>query len=78
MTPQEKAKELIKIYYLKINGIAEDSISFNQSKQCAIIAVEEIEKAIPLTIPHKGYGSALFKNPDIDFWYKVKQEINNL
>lgn len=41
MSPKEKAVELMIKYYFEINDRT-DSISWNQAKQCAIIAVNQI------------------------------------
>ena len=47
-TPKEKASELMLKYWHTINGMAEDSISLNQAKSCAILElggrIEQIEK----------------------------------
>ena len=66
MTPKEKAKDLLNKYYSDkcFNGnYAED---YN-AKQCALIAVDEILKAVT-TIADKKY----------DYFIKVKQEIEKL
>lgn len=41
MTPKEKAKELQSLYFMKMNENF-DCISWNQSKQCALICVDQI------------------------------------
>ena len=69
MTPKEKAKELIH-YYLKellsakysINGFVINDLS----KQCALIAVDEILNA------------NLFNTDENEYWLQVKTEIENL
>ena len=72
MTPKEKAMELFEQFYNY-----PDLHEF-EAKQCAIICVDEIIKSIPNLISQNGYGSALFKNPDIPFWKIVKQELELL
>jgi len=68
VTPKEKADELVRKYYsFGINNVPFSSFSWFECKACAIIAVDEIIKA----------------SKDVDefanaYWYKVKQEIDNL
>ena len=74
MTPQEKAKELVgKFYYRKVIH----NTSIIDSKQCALMAVDEIEKA--LTDYGRG-DSFQLQNMDSEFrfWEQVKQEIEKL
>jgi len=63
MTPKEKAAELIVNYQLKCK-----SLNYDEAKQCALIAVDEIK--------------TLLYNADrmyqYDYWHEVKQEIENL
>jgi hypothetical protein len=75
MTPKEKAKELVDKFYQTtpneawINeplGIAEEYKAWNQAKQCALIAVDEIIQAI----------EDIFETLDErEYWQSVKQEI---
>jgi hypothetical protein len=58
MTPEEKADELIRKYY---------SIGAIEVKQCALVAVDEIIKALNSDI-----------NPLVNYWYEVKQRIEKL
>jgi hypothetical protein len=68
MTPKEKAEQL----YNKCNphclnkSFYGDDIERQSTKQCALIAVDEI-----LSIP-------LFYFEDEEYWQQVKQEIENL
>ena len=64
MTPKEKAKELT---YSMLSCL--DGDSFNEAKQCALMAVDEI---INVTI-----GLTDFTD-DFEYWEKVKQEIEKL
>jgi hypothetical protein len=81
MTPKEKAAELIDSFYQTtpnecfVNepiGIAGRYKAWNQSKQCALIAVDEILKAVDN--PDEKY---LMKHI-VEYWSQVKQEIENL
>lgn len=60
MTPKEKAAELIVNYQLKCK-----SLNYDEAKQCALIAVDEILI---------GYMS----NPKISYWQSVYEEIEKL
>jgi hypothetical protein len=84
MTPKEKAIELVDKFYQTtpnecfVNepiGIAGRYKAWNQSKQCALIAVDEILNGYEfdsLDIKHKRIMD------NINYWDKVKQEIENL
>ena len=86
MTPQEKAEELIKMFNkVKIFLDIEPSnietnlknVDCDANKQCALIAVDEIEKALT----DYGNGDSFqLQNMDSEFryWDKVKQEIEKL
>ena len=73
MTPKEKAIELIdkfnnhtvkELIYLKNGKVIEGK---TEAKHCALIAVDEILSVIWINL-----------NDDVDYWAKVKQEIENL
>jgi hypothetical protein len=70
MTPKEKAEELFAKYaFLTISDMSDEN--FNQTKQCALIAVDEM----------LGLGSMV--GSDLSdlfyiYWEEVKQEIKNL
>jgi hypothetical protein len=64
MTPKEKAKELLDKMQL---DWACDSCHNDWTKECALIAVEEIIKALRKDLPEIGLGKG--------YWYSVKQEI---
>lgn len=72
MRPKEKAEQLIiKYYSFGINKEGQ-TLSWDESKQCALIAVYEIQK-----LPNINYSN----NKDAsqyDYWQEVKQEIKNL
>ena len=75
MSPKEKAKELYCKYTDALN-IRDLQITANPfAKQCALIAVEEIINGYEfdsLDIENKRIMD------NINYWDKVKQEINNL
>ena len=68
MTPKEKATELTCKYF---NLIFLD-LDYDQAQQCALIAVDEILKAVDN--PDETY---LMKH-SVNYWTEVKQEIQNL
>ena len=74
MTPKEKALELSNKYYNKIEHTISNEyskVTKEITKQCALIAVEEIKEAIfwhPFESP----------NFELEYWQEVKQEIENL
>lgn len=65
MTPKEKAKELFDKFIPLVEAYSSEGQSDN-TKQCALIAVDEI-------IDTKCLGSLI-----LEYWNEVKQEINNL
>lgn len=68
--PIEKAKELIDKFVLLDNDIF-CSVNYPYSKQCALIAVDEICEAI-------NWHEFEVPNEEWNYWNKVKQEIENL
>ena len=68
MTPKEKANELLDNYWLidKINP----SLSKEQAKQCALVAVDEI-------LNHHHQSQGLYRI-DRYFWEQVKKEIQSI
>jgi hypothetical protein len=73
MTPKEKAKEL----YNKCNphcltkSFYGDDIERQSTKQCALIAVDEILLAID-------WHEYEYPNEQFEYWHEVKTEIENL
>jgi hypothetical protein len=64
---EEKAREIvIKMQFQK------EPLMFDQAKQCALIAVEEILNTL-YSIP---FGNAL--DNELEYWEEVKQEIEKL
>ena len=62
MTPKEKAKELVNKFVSLDNDIF-CSVNYPYSKQCALIAIDEILKAV--------------EGKYDEYWQQVKQEIIN-
>lgn len=73
MTPKEKAEELIRKYYRW--GLHKDgqSLSWLESKECALIAVDEILEEFDHIPFDDEYGTHKMK-----YWQQVKQEIEKL
>jgi hypothetical protein len=71
MTPKEKAKELYDKFYMAIPN-NEMGLDNEASIQCALIAVDEILKAV--NNPDETY---LMKH-SVNYWTEVKQETEKL
>ena len=74
MTPKEKAEELVSRYRkeilkgkYRVNGFIVEEIS----QECALIAVDEIIDAID-------WHEYEVPNDQLNFWFEVKREIENL
>ena len=97
MTPKEKANELVDKFYqrfpLKMDVITTrgdlswEYDNWEQAKQCALIAVDEILNARPLYPNYVDWddcGAAYQywyeaqKEEALEFWQEVKQEIEKL
>jgi len=76
MTPKEKAEELVSKYEIctrPIFTLLQYDVEKMYNKQCALIAVDEIMKAIPdASDDDSPY------NHELVYWQEVKQEIENL
>jgi hypothetical protein len=73
MTPEEKAKELVEIFWTEVedNDYISRKMSYKQAKQCALIAVDEILKS--------HYKVLIGVKPSIyNYYQEVKQEIEKL
>lgn len=70
MTPKEKAKELFDKFYMAIPS-DEMGLCDEASRQCALIAVDEIIKANPYERNKTDMDST------IDYWEAVKQNLKN-
>ena len=69
MTPKEKAEELIRKYYTWGINKEGQTLSWLESKQCALIAVNEINKYV---------DNSKLPYPYNEYWDNVIQEIENL
>jgi len=67
MTPKEKAEELVHRFDIMQTYIKE--FTFEDAKQCASIAVDEIKEFMSLMVHSK---------QAYDYWDEVKTEIYNL
>lgn len=67
MTPREKAAELIVNYQLKCK-----SLNYDEAKQCALIAVDEILEDNRINYMLLGVGIGKH------YWQEVKQELEKL
>jgi hypothetical protein len=73
MTPTEKAKELVDKYWIYLRaGLLYDEEAKEDAKQCALIAVDELIKAV---VDDK--ESEYMSLKDI-YWMEVKKEIEKL
>jgi len=72
MTPEEKANNLCMRFLIQTTTDIPYGINKTIAKECALIAVEEIIKALP---PFS-YGLEFVAK--IDFWTNVKKEIEKL
>tara|TARA_R110000868_G_C10630268_1_gene743097 strand:- start:61 stop:480 length:420 start_codon:yes stop_codon:yes gene_type:complete len=81
MTPKEKAKELVDTFYETtpnetfidepLGEFMKIYTAWGQAKQCALIAVDEIMKAV-------GWGKMELGVDRDNYWEEVKQEIDKL
>jgi hypothetical protein len=74
MTPKEKSSQLIVNYQLKCK-----SLDYNEAKQCALIAVDDIIESSP-SLPILGDGGTFGEYIELSkaYWQEVKNEINLL
>lgn len=77
MTPKEKAYELCEKHFITI-GKQNEQIRMIDARKCALITVDQVLESIPQYVSMEKYGRAMFENPDVDFWNKVKTEIESL
>jgi hypothetical protein len=70
MTPKEKAEQLFNKYYKIQDSVYKFTTSHDMAKQCALICVDEIIKALRKGLPEIGVGKG--------YWYNVREEINKL
>jgi hypothetical protein len=70
MTPKEKALELYNKFYGVKDGLGKYPMCFDTSKQCALIAVDEI-----INCTKNGLGVTVYSK---EYWEEVKKEIEKL
>lgn len=72
MTPKEKAIELVSKFRNEFKWVEKDHHVdlYRDTRQCALIAIDEIIEVIN--------ESMLYKQSKRDFWKQVKQEIEKL
>ena len=73
MTPEIKAAQLVNKYF---NFIYLD-LDYEQAKQCALIAVDEVLQSGPTKIVWEDDNTEI-PIMDEEWWESVKQEIENL
>tara|TARA_R110002126_G_scaffold143317_1_gene289473 strand:- start:1226 stop:1435 length:210 start_codon:yes stop_codon:yes gene_type:complete len=66
MKAEDKAKELIQLFYNKQCSHSITELAYKSAKQCALICVDEIVK------------NTLQVSQVLDYWQEVKQEIENI
>ena len=79
MTPQEKAKELVDKFRNEFNWIEKDHDVdlYRDTRQCALIAVDEIINSNPCEESCDMGGNFMFTN-NVFYWQQVKHEIEQL
>ena len=75
MTPKEKADELFDKYSYELSNHIFNG-TFDISKQCALIAVDEIFKTNTLENRNCGFITLCEKHKE--YWEEVKQEIEKI
>jgi|LakMenEpi05May12_1017382.scaffolds.fasta_scaffold20375_2 hypothetical protein len=87
MTPKEKAMELVDKFYQTtpneswINqpiGLKKEYKAWEQSKQCALIAVDEIINICPFIGIDFAKSEGAKESDAKEYWQEVKQEINQI
>ena len=77
MTPKEKAIELVDKYYHLFSVELENTIADYEAKECSLIAVDEIIGQWEIIDVYLANGNGQL-NQNLEYWYKVKKEINLL
>ena len=72
MTPKEKAEELVGKYVSFAKGKILFQLTMESAKQCALIAVDEILKAV------NDPDDTFLSKDGVDYWENVKKEIEKL
>lgn len=77
MTPKEKAKELIDKFYNHTFNVEKDTEdNFESAKQCALVTIDEMLQIQSITMYPVIEDNYIYGH--IDYWQKVKQELNKL
>jgi hypothetical protein len=71
MTPREKASQLIVDYQIKCK-----SLNYNEAKQCALIAVDEIIELCEFDVIYDVLNQRYMDK--LNYWDEVKEEIEKL
>jgi|LakMenEpi03Aug12_release.lakeMendotaPanAssembly.Ray.scaffolds.fasta_scaffold332897_3 hypothetical protein len=75
MTPRLKAEDLVDKYYHLFSVELENTIDYREAKQCALIAVDEIDDIYQKLTPKDDPYYFLL---ELEYWQEVKQEIEKL
>jgi hypothetical protein len=78
MTPKEKAENLFYKFMSPVDGLHKYPMCFDTAKQCALIAVNEIQKVISLqktTLSICAYRTAEDFNHDIRYNEMLRHEV---
>lgn len=80
LKPKEKAKQLVKRFIKPtLNDFSDEN--FEQTKECALICVDEIIETKPLEKDYEDHGHRgreTWYNDKTDYWLSVKKEIQAL
>ena len=76
MTAKDKASDLCADFYGIKSNEPDYGMEWEMAKRCALIAVDEIIKAIPCREDYGGDGWVLIENTE--YWQDVKSELENL
>lgn len=79
MTPKEKAQDIYRKMEVDVNDYNSriPAYSYKQAKECSLVCTEEIIKQWEyIGIYIADMGGKL--NPNLEYWYEVKKEINKL
>lgn len=72
LTPKEYAKFIFK----EVEDLSMQSSGYN--RDICVFLVGEMIKYQPKLVSAEGYGSALFNNPKIEYFEKVKEELKTV
>jgi hypothetical protein len=77
MTAKEKAEELFDNFFIILSKRGEHHYTFDYTKQCALIAVDEILNSNPCCEDSDRGGNFQWASNEY-FWQEVKREIEKL